>query len=71
MFQKECENVGQYVAPLKGAAYTCDFTVGSGTRAVSYIDEMVLGRLVVSLRDKQITREILKEAATKGLQASK
>ena len=63
MSQKEGENVRQYVACLKGAADLCNFTVGSGTEAVSYVDQMVLGRLVAGLRDKQITREILEEAA--------
>ena len=51
------------MARLKGAADLCNFTGGSGTNVVSYVDQMVLGRLVAGLRDKQITREILEEAA--------
>ena len=63
MSQKEGKNVRQYVAWLKVAANLWDFTVGFGTDAVSYVNQMVLGRLVAGLRDKQITREILEEAA--------
>ena len=63
--------MGQYVAHLKGAVDLCNFTVGSGIEAVSYVNQMVLGQLVAGLRDKQITREILEEAATKGLRSSK
>ena len=65
MSQREGENMGQYVARLKGAADLSDFTVGSGITAVSYADRMVLGRLVAGLKDKQITREILEDAATR------
>ena len=32
------------------------------------VDQMVLGRLVAGLRDKQIVKEILEEAAIKGHQ---
>ena len=71
MSQKESKNVGQYVAHMKGAVDLCNFTVGSGIEAVSYVNQMVLGRLVTGLRDKHITREILGEAATKGLQTDK
>ena len=71
MSQKESKNVGQYVAHMKGAVDLCNFTVGSGIEAVSYVNQMVLGQLVAGLRDKQITREILEEAATKGLRSSK
>ena len=63
MSQKEGKNVRQYVAWLKVAANLWDFTVGFGSDAVSYVNQMVLGRLVAGLRDKQITREILEEAA--------
>ena len=69
MSQKEGK--GQYVARVKGAADLCDFTVGSGTDTVFYVDQMVLGRLVAGLRDKQITREILDEAVTRGIKTSK
>ena len=71
MSQKDGKNVRQYVAHLKGAADQCNFTVVSGHEAISYVDQMVLGQLGAGLRDKQITREILEEAATKGLQSSK
>jgi hypothetical protein len=37
MSQKEGENVCHYVARLKGVADLCNFTVGSGTKAVSYV----------------------------------
>ena len=60
MFQREAKNVCQYVARLKGAANLCDFTVSSGAYTVSYVNHMVLSRLVASFRDKQIMREILK-----------
>ena len=61
----------QLVARLKGAADLCDFTVSPGHKAISYANQMVKGQFVTGLSDKQITREILKEAATKGLQSSK
>ena len=59
------------MACLKGAADLCDFTVSSVHKVISYVNHMVKGQLVAGLREKQITREILKEAATKGLQSSK
>ena len=71
MYQKEGENVHQYMVRLKGAAHLCNFTVSSGSDTISYADQMVLGGLVAGLRDKQITKEILEEAATKGLQTDK
>ena len=57
--------------PAEGGADLWDFTVSTGTETVSYVDQMVLGQLVVGLRDKQITREILKEATIKGIKTSK
>ena len=60
MFQREAKNVCQYVARLKGAANLGDFTVSHGAYTVSYVNHMVLSRLVASFRDKQIMREILK-----------
>ena len=71
MSQKENENIRLYVACLKGAADLCNFTVSYGNETISYADQMVLGGLVAGLRDKQITKEILEEAATKGLQTDK
>ena len=71
MTQREGEGVRQYVARLKGAADLCDFMVHSGEDRVSYVDQMVLGRLVAGLRDKQIVKEILEEAAIKGLPTSR
>ena len=49
--QKEGQGLCQYVAQLKGAAELCDFMVGSGIETVSYVDQMVLGRLVDGLRN--------------------
>ena len=60
IFQREDKNVHQYVARLKGAANLGDFTVSHGAYTVSYVNHMVLSRLVASFRDKQIMREILK-----------
>ena len=60
MSQKEGENMRQYVTHLKGAANLCNFKVSSGTETVSYADQMVLDRLVTSLRDQQITKETLR-----------
>ena len=43
MYQKEGENVHQYMVRLKGAAHLCNFTVSSGSDTISYADQMVLG----------------------------
>ena len=55
----------------EGAADLFNFTVGYSIQTISYVDQMVLGQLVVPLRDKQIMREILEEAAIKGIKTSK
>ena len=71
MHQKEGKNVHQYMAHLKEAADLCNFMVSSAANTVSYVDQRVLGRLVTGLKDKQITREILQEVATKEPQTGK
>ena len=70
MAQKEGEGVCQYMARLSRAANLVDFTVGSSTETVSYVNQMVLEQILAGLRDKQITREILQEAAIKGFKTS-
>ena len=56
MSQKEGKNVRQYVAWLKGAANLCDFTVRSGTEAISYVDQMFLGRLIAMESKVELNR---------------
>ena len=44
--------------------------IGSGVDTVSYVDQMVLGQLMEGLRDRQTTRETIKEAAMMGTWSS-
>ena len=71
MDQEEDENSRQYGARLKVAAELCNFTIGSQEGKIFFGNQMITGRLMAGLKNKDITREIIESAAVKKTKPSR